>query len=87
MPRIEDRRLLCLTAEQVATLVKACPTNRDKAVLLTFVDTGARLSEVIAMNWEDVDVASGVINIVRGKVEASLWGLKRAGHCLLIAGI
>ena len=67
MPRIEDRRLLCLTAEQVAALVKACPTNRDKAVLLTFVDTGARLSEVIAMNWEDVDVASGVINIVRGK--------------------
>ena len=57
MPRIEDRRLLCLTAEQVAALVKACTTNRDKAVLLTFVDTGARLQEVINMNWEDVDVA------------------------------
>jgi integrase len=67
MPRIEDRRLLCLTAEQVAQLLKACGTARDKAVLLTFVDTGARLSEVIAMNWEDTDIASDVINIVRGK--------------------
>lgn len=67
MPPIEDRRLLCLTGEQVEVLLKACETARDKAVLLTFVDTGARLQEVINMNWEDVNISSGVINIVRGK--------------------
>jgi site-specific recombinase XerD len=67
MPRIEDRRLLCLDADQVAQLLKACESIRDRALLLTFIDTGARLQEVINMNWEDVNVSNGIVNIPRGK--------------------
>jgi site-specific recombinase XerD len=35
--------------------------------LLAFVDTAARLSEVISINWADIAVANGLIDIARGK--------------------
>jgi integrase/recombinase XerD len=31
------------------------------------IDSGLRLSEVIALNWGDVDVSSGIIKVVSGK--------------------
>lgn len=40
---------------------------RDKALLLTLLDTGARASEVINMNISDLDWSSGAIIIRKGK--------------------
>ncbi|HLO30791.1 MAG TPA: tyrosine-type recombinase/integrase [Anaerolineales bacterium] len=51
MPTIADKRLLCLTAEQVQKVLKACNTARDKALISLMVDTGLRRAEVCALNW------------------------------------
>jgi site-specific recombinase XerD len=67
LPKIEEKRLLCLNAEQVETLIKACDDIRDKALILLMVDTGLRREEVCQLDWEDVDITSGVVRVDRGK--------------------
>jgi site-specific recombinase XerD len=67
MPPIADKRLRCLTADEVGKLLKACDLARDRALLLLMVDTGLRRSEVCALNWDDVDIASGLVRVIRGK--------------------
>ena len=39
---------------------------RDRAILETLYSTGARVSELVAMNWEDISRSEGVVR-VRGK--------------------
>ena len=41
-------------------------TLRDRAILETFYSTGIRLSELVGLNYEDLDHASGLLK-VRGK--------------------
>lgn len=67
MPKIAEKRLLCLTAEQVEKLIKACDETRDKALILLMVDTGLRREEVLSLDWEDVDITTGVVRVERGK--------------------
>ena len=67
MPKIAEKRLLCLTAEQVQKLLKACDETRDKALILLMVDTGLRREEVLSLDWEDVDITTGVVRVERGK--------------------
>ena len=66
MPRVDKKRLPVLSAEQVSSILAICDI-RSKAVILLMVDTGLRRSEVIAMNWGDIDIMSGLGRVVRGK--------------------
>jgi site-specific recombinase XerD len=57
-----------LTDDQLRALLKACEgrtfdQRRDTAMLLTFIDTGARLSEVAGMLLEDVDLDAAIIRV------------------------
>lgn len=67
MPSIAQKQLLCLTAADVQQLLKGCTCKRDRALILLMVDTGARRSEVCDLNWEDVDINTGLVRIVEGK--------------------
>jgi len=67
MPAIAQKRLPVLSGEDVKRLVTACQTARDKALILLMVDTGLRRAEVCALNWEDIDISSGLVRVVRGK--------------------
>ena len=67
MPRMEKKRLLCLTAEELNTVVSACKNPRDKALLLFMADSGLRRAEIIALNWGDIDIMSGLVRVKRGK--------------------
>jgi integrase/recombinase XerC len=40
--------------------------RRDRAVLETLYSTGARVGELVAMNWEDLEMAEGLVRL-RGK--------------------
>jgi integrase/recombinase XerD len=66
MPKVEKKRLPVLTAEQVSTLLAYCSV-REKAIILLMVDTGLRRSEVVALNWGDLDIMNGLCRVVRGK--------------------
>jgi site-specific recombinase XerD len=63
-----------LNEEQVRKLLKATNRGRfkvrNKTIILTFLDTGIRLSELTKLNLQDVDLKSGTIH-VEGKGEKS----------------
>lgn len=66
MPKIAKKRLLRLTAEQLQIILKSCNV-RDKAIVLLMADSGLRRGEVIALNWQDVDMQTGAVTVQRGK--------------------
>jgi integrase len=55
-----DQRVL--TRAELAHLFAACP-HRYRPLLATGAYTGMRLSEVLALSWQDVDFAAGVIHV------------------------
>lgn len=72
IPRVPETYPKVLSEEEVAKLVKACKGSswldvRNRAILLTFLDTGIRLSELIQLNLEDVNLGAFTLRIRRGK--------------------
>jgi integrase len=60
--RVPEKEPLYLTREQVAKLYEHCDGwLRDMVVI--GLNTGLRISEILALKWEDVDLAAGVIKI------------------------
>ena len=67
MPKVARRRLPTLTAEQLKQAIDSCQNKRDKALLLFLADSGLRRAEVVALNWDDVDIQTGLVRVKRGK--------------------
>jgi integrase/recombinase XerD len=66
LPKVAGRRLLVLTPAQLQSILKVC-TVRDKALVLFMVDSGLRRAEVCALNWNDIDMQTGLVTVKRGK--------------------
>jgi site-specific recombinase XerD len=71
-PRLDTKPVRPLSDEQLVALLAACrgPALRDKrdeAIVRFMIETGARAGEVLALRVTDVDLASGVALIERGK--------------------
>ena len=67
MPKVAKKRLPVLSADELSTIVSAARSPRDKALILCLADSGLRRAEVTALNWNDVDFASGLVKVRRGK--------------------
>lgn len=67
LPKVVERLPQVLTADETRRLYKACETDRDKALFLVMLDTGARCEEVANMDRADVDINEGAITIREGK--------------------
>jgi len=68
MPNIAKKRLPVLSVDELKQVLEACKTIRDKTVVLLLADTGVRRMEACTLNWGDIDIASGLVRIYRGKV-------------------
>jgi len=71
-PRVPVEPLEPVSFETVTQMIKVCPHNtftgdRDAAILLCLLDTGARASEFLSINLEDINQARGDILIRQGK--------------------
>ncbi|MGD0856582.1 MAG: tyrosine-type recombinase/integrase [Dehalococcoidia bacterium] len=71
-PRVPVEPLKPVSFETVTQMVKACPHNtftgdRDAAILLCLLDTGARANEFLSVNLGDINQARGDILIRQGK--------------------
>jgi site-specific recombinase XerC len=69
-PRVVAQPLPRISLEDVKRMVDVCFTDladRDRAILLTQVDTGARRAELVALDVGDVDLANGEVMIRHGK--------------------
>jgi len=72
IPRVPETRPNVLGAEEVRRLVAASngvgwTGVRNHALLLTFLDTGIRLGELLRLNREDADMGGLTIRIHHGK--------------------
>ena len=67
MPKREQRVMEALTEDQVKALLSVCRTLRDEAMLLFLVDSGVRITELVELNVEDVDLQMGTVIVLRGK--------------------
>jgi integrase/recombinase XerC len=70
-PKLPKHLPRVLTKDDANTLMETPEGNtmlsrRDRAVLETLYSTGARVSELVGMNWEDLNVPEGLVRL-RGK--------------------
>ena len=71
-PKVPVEPLEPVSFDTVSQMVKACPHNtftgdRDTAILLCLLDTGARANELLSVNLDDVNQARGDILVRQGK--------------------
>ena len=71
-PKVPLELLEPVSFETVTRMVKACPHNtftgdRDTAILLCLLDTGARANEFLSVDLDDINQARGDILIRQGK--------------------
>jgi len=66
MPRLEQKRMEVLSREEVKRVLSVCG-SRDRALVMTLIDSGVRRGEALALNWEDVDFPTGAVHVRRGK--------------------
>jgi len=67
IPKVAKKRLPTLDAEQLAAVLAACDNPRDRALIMLMADSGLRRAEVIALNWGDVDIQTGLVMVHHGK--------------------
>jgi integrase len=73
LPAVRGRRERIASPDEAQRLLAALP-ERDRPVWATALYAGRRRGELMALRWEDVDLAAGVIRVVRsyddkGRVE------------------
>ena len=64
LPAVEGRRDRIASPLEAETLLGALP-DRDRALWATAMYAGLRRGELLALRWEDVDLAAGVIHVER----------------------
>jgi integrase/recombinase XerD len=67
IPKVAKKRLPTLDADTLARVISACDNPRDRALIMLMADSGLRRAEVIALNWGDVDMSSGLVMVHHGK--------------------
>ena len=88
--KADDKRAY-LTEAEVARLIKAAETPRDKAMILIGYRHGLRVSELVNLRWRQIDLDAGRIQVERlkdsesgihplsGREIRALRALRRAG--------
>jgi integrase len=61
-PRPARRRQRVLGRDEIERLLAAC-SSRDRMMVATVLYTGLRLSEMLGLIWDDIDLAAGVIHV------------------------
>lgn len=70
LPAVRGRRERIASPEEAQRLLAALP-DRDRAVWATALYAGLRRGELMALRWENVDLAKGVIRVERAYDEKS----------------
>ncbi|HEY3993298.1 MAG TPA: tyrosine-type recombinase/integrase [Ktedonobacteraceae bacterium] len=75
LPRLEEPVTRALSQEEAARLLAAAQDRRLRFLILMAVTTGARLGELLALRWADIDEKEGIVRV--GRSVARVPGLGR----------
>lgn len=64
-PRVHRKEMRTLTSDEVRRLFEATANDRLHALWVVLATSGMRIGEALALDWSDVDLASGRIRIRR----------------------
>lgn len=67
MPKLPERVLTSLTPGEIQSVIQACKTRRDRAIVMLLIDTGIRANELCGLDVVDCDLDDGALLIRRGK--------------------
>ncbi len=72
VPKAPNRIINSFTLEQIASLAATCQREngngyRNLAMLLLMLDSGLRVSELVAIDLDDLDIGEGYIRVTSGK--------------------
>jgi integrase len=65
LPRVETTELNLPSREELAQIISAAKDTTWEALVIVAVFTGARRGELLALRWDDVDLATGHLTIQR----------------------
>jgi len=87
-PKVPRIMIVPFTPENIATLLSYCDGSflgtRNRAIILTFYDTGLRLSEMADIQLADIDFDSGIIKVMgKGARERVVGVGKKAQKAIL----
>ena len=67
MPKLPKKLPTVMSKEQVKKLLDSAESERDKVIMMFFLDCGLRLSELCNLNYQDIDLKVGKVLIRSGK--------------------
>ena len=67
MPRTDKKILPALKPEEIERILSACDKPRDRAIVLTLLDSGIRARELVDLNVGHVNMSTGVLTVYSGK--------------------
>jgi integrase len=65
IPRIDREEIAPLTAEEANHLIEAARGDHLEALYVLALHTGLRQGELLALNWEDLDLEAGTLQVRR----------------------
>ena len=69
--RTDQKEMRCLSSDEIHKLLDATSNDRWHALFATLCFTGLRISEALALTWDDVDLSAGLIHVRKGKTKAA----------------
>lgn len=65
-PKSDQRKMRILSSVEIKALLPKVPT-RFRVLITLLVFTGLRISEALALTWDDIDLAGGFVHVREGK--------------------
>lgn len=60
-----EPRIVRISDAEIASLIKACLNDRERAVILVLFESGVRAKELLGMTWDKTDLVKGFATITR----------------------
>ena len=70
-PKVEEREMQTLTDEEATRLLAAASTTRIYVPIVLALATGLRRGELLALHWQDLDLSTGIVEVVRSLEQTS----------------
>ena len=74
-PKVDEKEIESLKADEINAVLTALKDHRLEPIVVLALSSGARRGEMLALNWENVDLEAGTIKIERS-LEQTKAGLR-----------